>query len=61
MPAVIRGVTYLLPARYFVSSLQTIFSAGDVPEILLPNGVALLIMATIFLGLTRLVARKRLA
>lgn len=61
MPAVIRGVTYLLPARYFVSSLQTIFSAGDVPEILIPNGVALLLMATVFLGLTRLVARKRLA
>ncbi len=61
MPAVIRGATYLLPARYFVSSLQTIFSAGDVPEILLPNGVALLIMAAVFLGLTRFVARKRLA
>lgn len=61
MPAAIRGVTYLLPARYFVSSLQTIFSAGDVPEILIPNGAALLVMAAVFLGLTRFVARKRLA
>lgn len=61
MPAVIRSVTYLLPARYFVSTLQTIFSAGDVPEILVPNGVALLVMAALFLALTRLVARKRLA
>lgn len=61
MPAVIRYVTYLLPARYFVSTLQTSFAAGDVPEILLPNGAALLVMAAFFLGLTRLVARKRLA
>jgi ABC-2 type transport system permease protein len=28
MPAVIRAVTYVIPARYFVSTLQSLFLAG---------------------------------
>ena len=36
MPAPIRLLTYVLPARYFVSSLQTIFLAGDVTTVLVP-------------------------
>lgn len=30
MPAWIRGITYLVPARYLIPSLQTIFLVGDV-------------------------------
>jgi ABC-2 type transport system permease protein len=30
MPAPIRAITYLIPARYFVSSLQTLFLVGNV-------------------------------
>jgi ABC-2 type transport system permease protein len=47
MPRPIRLVTYLLPPRYFVSSLQTIFLAGDVPEVLIPNTCVLLVFAAI--------------
>jgi ABC-2 type transport system permease protein len=54
MPAPIRLLTRLLPARYFVSSLQTIFLAGDVTSVLVPNGLVLLMMATgLFIALIR--------
>lgn len=37
MPPVIQAVTRLIPARYFVSSLQTLFLVGDVWTLLWPN------------------------
>ncbi len=50
----VRLLTYALPARYFVSSLQTLFLAGDVMSVLLPNGLVLMAMATaLFLALWR--------
>jgi ABC-2 type transport system permease protein len=61
MPSPIQWLTHLVAARYFVAILQTVFLAGDVPEVILPNAAALAAMATIFLGLTRRVSRKRLA
>ena len=50
MPAPIRLFTYVLPARYFVSSLQTLFLAGDVASVLVPDTLALLTIASV-LGL----------
>ncbi len=41
MPAPIRLLTWVLPPRYYVASLQTIFLAGDVPAVLVPNGLVL--------------------
>ncbi len=60
MPRAIRILTHIVPARYFVSILQTVFLAGDVWSILLPNAFALLLMAVLFLGLTRFKSRKQL-
>lgn len=37
MPPIIRGITYFLPARYFVASLQTLFLVGDVWKLILTN------------------------
>ena len=45
MPAPIRLLTRVFPARYFVTSLQTIFLTGDVPSVLVPNGLVLTAMA----------------
>jgi ABC-2 type transport system permease protein len=42
MPLPIRLLTRILPARYFVSSLQTLFLAGDVRSVLVPNTLVLL-------------------
>ena len=61
MPAVVRVITYLLPARYYVTLLQTIFLAGDVWTVILPNAVVLAAMAVLFLLLTRRATQKKLA
>jgi len=60
MPAPIRALTYLLPPRYLVSSLQTIFLAGDVWSILLPDILFLTGTSVLFLTLTALKTRRRL-
>jgi ABC-2 type transport system permease protein len=60
MPAPIRAVTYLIPARYFISALQTLFQAGFVGRILLGDFVFLIASAAFFLGLTALRTRRRL-
>jgi drug efflux transport system permease protein len=60
MPVPIQMITRLVAARYFVSILQTIFLAGDVWAVLLPNLAALAVMAVIFLGGARLMTKKRL-
>ncbi len=53
MPTVIQGITYIIPARYLVSILQTVFLAGDVWPVVLPNLLALVLMAGLFLMLVR--------
>jgi ABC-2 type transport system permease protein len=61
MPAPVRMITYILPARYYVALLQTVFLAGDVWSVVLPNIAVLAVMA---LGLwlwTRAVTQKRLS
>jgi ABC-2 type transport system permease protein len=60
MPLWIQGLTYIIPARYFVTCLQTIFQAGDIWPLLLPNLALLTLMAAIFLGLTALKMVRRL-
>ena len=37
MPAPVRAVTYLIPARYFINALQTLFQAGFIGRILLQD------------------------
>ncbi len=61
MPAAIRILTYALPARYYVALLQTIFLAGNVWGVILPNAAVLAAMAAVLLLATRAVATKRLA
>ena len=61
LPTAVRLITYALPARYFVTLLQTIFLAGDVWGIILPNTAILLGMAIGLLILTRFATRKTLA
>ncbi len=60
MPAVVQLITHIVPARYFVASLQTLFLAGTVWPVVLTNGAALLLMAAVFLALTRRKTRKSL-
>jgi ABC-2 type transport system permease protein len=43
-----------------VAILQTLFLAGNVWPVILPNALALTLMAAFFLGLSRRKMRKRL-
>ncbi len=60
MPRVVQAITYVLAARYFVTILQTLFLAGNVWSVLVPNGLALVLLAVFFLGVSRRKLRKRL-
>lgn len=60
MPWPVRIVTHVVAARYFVAILQSVFLAGDIWSVILPNAAALALMALIFLGLARANAHKRL-
>jgi ABC-2 type transport system permease protein len=60
MPLAVRLITYLLPARYYVALLQSVFLAGDVWSVIVPNTLVLTVMAAV-LGLSsRAVMTKRL-
>ena len=60
MPTVVQWITHIIPARYLVSSLQSLFLAGTIWPIIIANGAALGLMAVIFLGLTRRKTKKSL-
>jgi ABC-2 type transport system permease protein len=60
MPQPIQLITHLIPARYFVAILQTVFLAGDIWPILIANSAALALMMLFFLGLARRKMHKRL-
>lgn len=60
MPAFIQGITYLIPARYFVTAMQTLFQAGNVSPILLNCGMFLVAAGSMFIGLTALKTRRRM-
>jgi len=60
MPVAVRAITYVLPARYYVALLQTIFLAGDIWAVVLPNAAMLAVMAAAFMLLARRATRKTL-
>lgn len=61
MPKIIQGLTYLVPARYLIPQLQTVFIAGDDWGLFLPNmAVLLLFGAVLFIFCVR-ATRRRIA
>jgi ABC-2 type transport system permease protein len=61
MPFAVQLVTYVLPARYFVALLQTIFLAGNIWSVILPNAAVLAGMAVGLMLLARAATQKKLA
>ncbi len=60
MPVLVGWLTHLVAARYFVTLLQSLFLAGDIPKVLWVNDAALLLMALVLLGLIGLKNPKTL-
>lgn len=60
MPLPIRIITYVVPARYFTSSLQTVFLAGDVWSLFLPNMLAMVAIGGFFFAVARAKTRRSL-
>ncbi len=60
MPTIIRALTVIIPARYFIRSLQTVYLAGDVWSVFIPDILAMLAIGAVLLAITMLRTRKSL-
>ena len=60
MPIGPQIVTGIFPARYFVSSLQTLFLAGDVWAVILPDAAVLAVMAAVLMRIALKCTSKRI-
>jgi ABC-2 type transport system permease protein len=60
MPWPIRMITYAVPARYLIPPLQTVFLAGDLWGLILPDIGAMLVFGFIFFGLSFRFTRRSL-
>jgi ABC-2 type transport system permease protein len=60
MPPVVQFITHIVAARYYIAILQSVFLAGNDWSVIVPNALALVVMASIFLGVTWRKSRKRL-
>lgn len=58
MPWPIRMITYLVPARYLIPPLQSVFMAGDIWSLILPNVAVLLAFGTGFFLLSIRATRR---
>ncbi len=60
MPAPLQWFSRIVPARYYVQGLQTLFLAGNLGSVLIPCSLALLLMSAVLFFLTGLATRTRL-
>ncbi|MDY0275796.1 MAG: ABC transporter permease [Desulfomicrobium sp.] len=60
MPAPIRAITHVIPARYFVEALKTVFLAGDIWPVFLRNLVAMAGIGVLFFILAKKATKKNL-
>ncbi len=60
MPLPLRLVSYVIPAKYYISSLQTLFLAGNIPSIIIADALGIAAIAGVFFILTALTTRRRL-
>lgn len=60
MPTVIQWITFIVPARYLIPSLQTVFLAGDIWPMFLHSMAVMLCIGTVFFVLAARSTRKRI-
>jgi len=61
MPTVIQWITLIVPARYLIPSLQTVFLAGDIWPLFLRDIAAMLAIGAVFFLVALRTTRKRIA
>jgi ABC-2 type transport system permease protein len=60
MPTVIQWITYVVPARYLIPSLQTVFLAGDIWPMFARSIAVMFLIGCIFFALAARSTRKRI-
>lgn len=60
MPPVLRAVTYVIPARYYIAVTRGIFLKGVGVEVLWVQGISMIVFAAVGLGLATVTFRKRI-
>ncbi|MDP1880399.1 MAG: ABC transporter permease [Parachlamydiaceae bacterium] len=60
MPLPIKIFTHVIPARYFVSSLQTLFLVGNVWPLIISDSIAMIIIGSVFYTIISFRMNKRL-
>ncbi|MBN1914666.1 MAG: ABC transporter permease [Parachlamydiales bacterium] len=60
MPLIIQYLTYLIPAKYFVTCLQTLFLVGNVGKLVFINVLPMIALGFVFFLIARLKIVKRL-
>lgn len=60
MPKWIQYITYMIPAKYFVQNLQTLFLVGNVTGMILWNLLPMILIGTLCYGIAVKKMRKRL-
>jgi ABC-2 type transport system permease protein len=61
LPTVVRGISHVLPATYYVEFLQTIFLAGNVWPLIFKDCAILALSAAVLLSFARATTQKKLA
>ena len=52
MPVALQWVSYIVPAKYFVSTLQTLFLVGDVMQVVLVDTLVMALIAVVLFFIT---------
>ena len=60
MPAWIQYICNIIPAKYFITCLHSLFLVGNVPALLIPNMAYMAAVGALLLGLTFLLTRPNL-
>ena len=61
MPKILQGITYAVPARYFIPPLTSVFVVGDLWPMFIRSILAMLGFGLLFFGLAFRVTRRRIA
>ena len=60
MPTIIRIITAILAVKYYIAAVQTVFLAGDVWSLFLPNIAMMLLIGSVLLVIARIKTPTRL-